>query len=76
MITFTVSCAGLHGSKRLRETANLTAKRRLLMTKDRFTIKIARYLLKKSVMFLKKLVMFLPKSCRSFLLPCLPVNNI
>jgi len=54
----TVSCAGLHGSKRLLSN-RLTAKRRLLMTqKTVYDLKLLVIFLKKSVMFFKKLVMF------------------
>jgi len=58
---YTVSRAGLHGSKRLMRN-RLTAKRRFLMTqKTVYDLKLLVIFLKKSVMFLKKSVMFFKK---------------
>ena len=54
----TVSCAGLHGSKRLLSN-RVTVVRRLLRTqKTVYDLKLLVIFLKKSVMFFKKLVMF------------------
>ena len=56
-----MSCAGLHGSKRLPSNRVMGIRRFLMTQKTVYDLKLLVIFLKKSVMFLKKLVMFLKK---------------
>src|SRR5574344_2188122 len=55
---YTVSRAGLHGSKRLLSNRVMTVRRFLMTQKTVYDLKLLVIFLKKSVMFFKKLVMF------------------
>ncbi len=54
----TVSCAGLHGSKRLLSNRVMAVRRFIMTQKTVYDLKLLVIFLKKSVMFFKKLVMF------------------
>ena len=54
----TVSCAGLHGSKRLPSNRVMAVRRFLMTQKTVYDLKLLVIFLKKLVMFFKKLVMF------------------
>ena len=55
---YTVSRAGLHGSKRLLRNRVMAVRRLLMTQKTVYDLKLLVIFLKKSVMFFKKLVMF------------------
>ena len=54
----TVSCAGLHGSKRLLSNRVMAVRRFIMTQKTVYDLKLLVIFLKKLVMFFKKLVMF------------------
>ena len=69
----TVSCAGLHGSKRLLSNRVMAVRRLLMTQKTVYDLKLLVIFLKKLVMFFKKLVMFYQSLAA---LCCFPVYSL